>query len=227
MFDREDLLDARPARPRGGGLPSWRSGRAREPEPVADAGGSLTSQRRDALFRRTLAAADCVALMLALTTTTEVFSSLRLLAPAVAALPLTVLAAKLLGLYDRDQALLRKTTLEEIPRLFQLATLCSLVLWLVHDLVIAGPFTRGAALLLWGSLALMIPTARVVARAASLRLTLPERCMVISDQVTRRALDKRLDRGSGINTEIVDFLRTDRPGMPTRDVLGSSGVDGI
>ena len=31
------------------------------------------------------------------------------------------------GLYDRDEALLRKTTLDEAPKLFQLATLCALV----------------------------------------------------------------------------------------------------
>jgi hypothetical protein len=35
-----------------------------------------------------------------------------------------------LGLYDRDETLLRKTTLDEAPKLFQLATLCALVAWL-------------------------------------------------------------------------------------------------
>ena len=51
----------------------------------------------------------------------------------LAALPLVVVISKLLGLYDRDELVLRKSTLEEAPRLFQLATLFSLVLWIAEQ----------------------------------------------------------------------------------------------
>ena len=46
------------------------------------------------------------------------------------AVPILLVCAKLTGLYDRDETLLRKTTLDEAPKLFQLATLCALVAWL-------------------------------------------------------------------------------------------------
>ena len=45
--------------------------------------------------------------------------------PAIAAVPILIVCAKLTGLYDRDETLLRKTTLDEAPKLFQLATLCA------------------------------------------------------------------------------------------------------
>ena len=52
---------------------------------------------------------------------------------AFAALPIVVLIAKVDGLYDRDDLLLRKTTLDEVPELFRLATLFALVIWLLQD----------------------------------------------------------------------------------------------
>ena len=45
----------------------------------------------------------------------------------VAAIPLVVVVSKIGGLYDRDEHLLRKTTLDEAPALFQVATLYTLV----------------------------------------------------------------------------------------------------
>ena len=84
--------------------------------------------RRDALFRRTLLVADLIAMVTAFVLTVELS---RALAGAhlggIAALPILVVCAKLSGLYDRDEALLRKTTLDEAPKLFQLATLVALV----------------------------------------------------------------------------------------------------
>jgi exopolysaccharide biosynthesis polyprenyl glycosylphosphotransferase len=228
MSDRKELIDAPHTQGRmivDGRVetPERQPRGVPEPEPIAALGESLASRNRDALFRRTLAGADCLAVTLALLTAVEVFPSLRLRAFTVAALPLTVLAAKLMGLYDRDQALLRKTTLEEIPKLFQLATLCSLALWLVHDLVTSGRFTRGPALLLWAMLTIMMPAARVLARAVSLRLTPAERCMVIGDQLTLRALDKRLGRGFATNAEIVAYFDAEQTGLASREVPGRDG----
>ena len=45
---------------------------------------------------------------------------------------LILVLSKVLNLYDRDELLLRKTTLDEAPKLFQVATLMALLLWLGH-----------------------------------------------------------------------------------------------
>ncbi len=86
---------------------------------------------------------------------------LQLTWESMVGVPLLLVGAKLLGLYDRDETLLHKTTLDEAPELFQLATLCALVAWLAGGLVVAGTLDRSEALLLW----LVAAGCRSVARA--------------------------------------------------------------
>ena len=47
-------------------------------------------------------------------------------------LPLVVIAAKTLGLYDRDELVIHKTTLNDAPKLFYLTTLFTLVYTVVQ-----------------------------------------------------------------------------------------------
>lgn len=46
------------------------------------------------------------------------------------AAPFVVVMSKLSGLYDRDELVICRSTLDETPRLFELATLCTLLFWL-------------------------------------------------------------------------------------------------
>ena len=113
--------------------------------------GPSVCLRRDALFRRALLAADVVAILGALVLTVALSSRrvpLHLTWESLVGVPLLLVGAKLLGLYDRDETLLRKTTLDEAPKLFQLATLCTLVALLAGRLVVAGDARpqRGAVL---------------------------------------------------------------------------------
>src|SRR5439155_23308494 len=94
---------------------------------VTEARGAAASRRRDSLFRRMLAEADLVAVTGAFMLTAQLSpSSPRLSWASVAGLPFVFVGAKLYGLYDRDEALIRKTTLDEAPKLLHLATLCTL-----------------------------------------------------------------------------------------------------
>ena len=97
---------------------------------IAEVRGPAACLRRDALFRRLLVVADVVAIVGAFVLTVSLARrSLELTWAAAAGVPILVVCAKLTGLYDRDETLLRKTTLDEAPKLFQLATLCALVAW--------------------------------------------------------------------------------------------------
>ena len=78
--------------------------------------------RRDALYRRLLAVADVVAAGFALLLSVSLLGDDRLTLATLAILPLVVLVSKAIGLYDRDELLLRKTTLDEAPALFQLVS---------------------------------------------------------------------------------------------------------
>ena len=64
--------------------------------------------------------------------------SLQLTWVSVCGLLTLLLGAKVMGLYDRDDVLLHKTTLDEAPKLFQVATLGALVAWLAGGFVING-----------------------------------------------------------------------------------------
>ena len=53
-----------------------------------------------------------------------------------------VLVNKLSGLYDRDEIVLNRSTLEEVPRLFQISGLYALGAWLLHELVTGVELTQ-------------------------------------------------------------------------------------
>jgi hypothetical protein len=82
--------------------------------------------QREAIQRRSLALADMVSAGLALLVSVTVVGMDQLTPLSLIGLPLVVLASKLIGLYDHDELVLRKSTLEDAPKLFQLATLYAL-----------------------------------------------------------------------------------------------------
>jgi exopolysaccharide biosynthesis polyprenyl glycosylphosphotransferase len=177
--------------------------------PIADARGPAACMRRDALFRRSLLAADIFAILAALILTVALSSRrvpLQLTWESLAGIPLLLVGAKLLGLYDRDETLLRKTTLDEAPKLFELATLCTLVAWLSGHLVVAGTLDRKEALFLWVTLAGLLILSRATARGLALRVAPVERCLFIGDERSAGMVSSKLSGHGGINAKIVAHL---------------------
>jgi len=79
------------------------------------------------LFRRSLLMADTLAFVAAAVVVSQFWSRpLQLTWVSVCGLMALLLGAKIFGLYDRDEALLHKTTLDEAPKFFQVATLGAL-----------------------------------------------------------------------------------------------------
>ncbi|HYM46514.1 MAG TPA: exopolysaccharide biosynthesis polyprenyl glycosylphosphotransferase [Solirubrobacteraceae bacterium] len=167
--------------------------------------------RRDALFRRWLLAADVVAIVGAFVLTVGLSSrSLQLTWTGIAGLPILLVGAKIAGLYDRDEMLLRKTTLDEAPRLFQLATLCALVAWLAGGLIVNGALDRHEALFLWLALAALLIVARAAARIVALRMAPPERCLFIGDEASAETICSKLTDHCGVKAEVVAQLDLDK-----------------
>ncbi len=178
-----------------------------------DVRGPAACLRRDSLFRRSLLAADVVAILAALVLTVVLSSRrvpLHLTWESIAGVPLLLIAAKLLGLYDRDETLLRKTTLDEAPKLFELATLCTLVAWLGGRLVVAGSLDRREAFFLWVALSVFLIAGRAVARVIALRLGPSERCLFIGDERSARIVGSKLSGHSGIKARIIAHLDMDQ-----------------
>jgi hypothetical protein len=128
-------------------------------------------RRRDRRYRRLLGLADVLAMTAALAVCVPLLGEGDTLTPLVGAgAPLILLLAKVLDLYDRDELLLHKTTLDEAPKLFQVATLMALLLWLGHEFLIEGELGRKQVLGFWFVLAALLPLARGSARLFARRL---------------------------------------------------------
>ena len=119
---------------------------------------------RECNYRRLLAVSDVVSASVAVAFALGLLGGDRVRPGYVGAMVLVVLGAKLQGLYDRDELVIAKSTLDELPRLFNLATLLALVVWLSRHLVVAGAPTTQDLLLLWALLLAGLAGGRMLAR---------------------------------------------------------------
>jgi exopolysaccharide biosynthesis polyprenyl glycosylphosphotransferase len=151
-----------------------------------------------------LLAADVLAMIGAFALAIELSGGrLQLARICLLGLPLVVLGAKIFGLYDRDEAVIRKTTLDEAPKLFQVATLCALVAWLGERPFGYGELTHADVLFLWLAFASFLIAGRCVARAVALRVAPVERCLFIGSPASEHAIHSRMINRGGVNAEIV------------------------
>ena len=158
---------------------------------------------RDTLSKWMLVPADVASTALAVALGVAVIGSDRLSLAVLIPIPLVVLASKIMGLYDRDQHLLRKTTLDEAPALFQLATLYTLVLWLTQPLLVEGNLGRSQLVGLWALLVVLLLIGRSVARHLARNLSGPERCVVIGDAESAERVRKKFMSIRSLSATIV------------------------
>jgi exopolysaccharide biosynthesis polyprenyl glycosylphosphotransferase len=191
---------------------------------IAEVRGPDASMRRDSLFRRSLATADVLAVVTAflLTLVLSPRKDLQLTPATLAEIPILLIAAKMTGLYDRDETLLRKTTLDEAPRLFQLATLCTVIAWITGGTIVHGGLGRHSALILWVVLACLLILFRSIARTAALALSPTERCLFIGDEMSAATIRSKLDCGRGVNATVVAHLDLDKVAPWSTDSFSES-----
>ena len=173
--------------------------------PEAEGLTSAGALRRDAIFRRSLIAADIVAAQIALWFAIVVVggASVR---PAIAlAIPIVVLVGKLLGLYDRDELVFHKSTLDEAPKHFQLAGLYTLLAWLLTPVIINGQFERSSGVALWLSAFVLTGALRFTAREIARAVAPAERCLIVGRSGTRMRLAGKL-AAARPHTEVVGYL---------------------
>ena len=152
----------------------------------------LATVARDKLFRRAVIAGDVLASVLAVWVAIAVASPYGLRWGFVLVVPLTVLLAKVQGLYDRDELVIRKSTLDEFPRLLNLATLVAMLAWLSRHYFVIGAPSTWPLLRLWATLVLFIVMGRAVARELASWATPPERCFFFGDLETARQVETKL-----------------------------------
>lgn len=169
---------------------------------VAAFGRRRVLRRRDALFRRSLALADMVAIA-AVVAAATLLGDDNLSPGALAVPPAFIAVVKAMGLYDRDEHLLHKSTLDEVPALFGISTLAVLLVWLSNGLIVDGELTRPQVLAAWLGLFAMLVCLRPLARTIAQRLAPTERCLLIGDASAAQYLAQNLALSPAVNAELV------------------------
>jgi exopolysaccharide biosynthesis polyprenyl glycosylphosphotransferase len=195
-----------------------------KPRPTADPRARPTyadeSPRwwRDVLRRRLLAMADITAAGLAVVVSTSIVELPWALAP----LPLWILIAKLLGLYDRDHKSIRHLTFDELTALAAWALVGTAALALLLPLTPADPLTTGE----YAQIAVVALAAafllRAGARALWRRLTPRERTAVIGGGELAAATRRKVELFRDMHLELADDAELAREALEgdSADVLG-------
>jgi exopolysaccharide biosynthesis polyprenyl glycosylphosphotransferase len=150
-------------------------------------------RRRERNYRWALAAADASAATSSLLLSIVLIGGFGLRPEFLLVIPAIVLAAKLQGLYDHDELVMRKSTLDEFPRLLNLATLFALLIWLARDDVVRGMPSTLLLFALWGLLIAALFTLRFIARALAGRLSSVERCLVVGSPTVYHRIERKLE----------------------------------
>ncbi len=165
-----------------------------------------SSQRRERHYRRLLALGDLLAAVLALAIAGPLVGDS--LQPLALITPLLVVsAAKVVGLYDLDELRLKKSTLDEVPSLFNVALLAAFGFWLAHPTLVADPVGRDQVVALWLSLFGLLALIRLMARRLARKVTTPERCLVVGSPAAARAVIKKIESSPSISAVCVSSLK--------------------
>jgi exopolysaccharide biosynthesis polyprenyl glycosylphosphotransferase len=190
-----------------------------EPMPTfePDAGSVLyaanvETPRRDSMRRRTLAAADVLALVGA-------YGVLWLLAPPpnsvshdlvlLVALPLWVVLNKSLRLYDRDANVVHQSTLNELPKLFHSLSLGASLAFLLGPLVPGVTIHRAQVIVWWLAALALTPALRFCARELVRRRTAPERVLLVGAGQVAALVGRKITSHPEYGSEMVGYVHAD------------------
>jgi exopolysaccharide biosynthesis polyprenyl glycosylphosphotransferase len=123
---------------------------------------------------------------------------------AVFFLPLWLLLAKLVGLYDRDHEAIRHLTVDEVPGIVAWAAGGTAFVALLLPLTPADSLTTGGAARMFAGAALSAFALRGVARWLWRRVTPPERTAVIGNGELAEAIARKADLFTDMHLKVVD-----------------------
>jgi exopolysaccharide biosynthesis polyprenyl glycosylphosphotransferase len=164
--------------------------------------------RRDTA-RALLVGADAAAVSIALGIGVQVLAGAQLRPTALLALPAVVLLARIFGLYERPGRGLGRSTLTDLPRQFQLATLVALIAAILGDHLTFVSWRPTTTAVFWLSLVATLPTARAAARGLPAAIA-PERCLVIGDIDRARRVRRTIASLSAGRTRLVGWVTLDQ-----------------
>jgi hypothetical protein len=180
---------------------------ARRPAPITE--GTLAPVNlREGLYRRALGIADALSALVALSLIVVWDAGAKFEPWVLVAMPIVVLVAKIGGLYERDELVLKKTTLDEAPKLLQIAGLFALLVFLGQNRFVHAQMTPTLVAELWVVTFAMLFLGRVAARLVAARFAAVERCLVVGDPNAIRTVREKLE-SPGVKAKVVAGVRID------------------
>ena len=181
---------------------------------------------RDVLRRRMLALADTLA---ALSATVGAGLTVAETPWALFFLPVWLLLAKLVGLYDRDHEAIRHLTVDEVPGILAWAAGGTAAVALLLPLTPAESLTTAGAARMFVGAALLAFVFRGSARWLWRRLTPAERTAVIGNGELADAIARKAQLFRDMHLEVIESPRSDADGAFTPEALDelTSSVDRV
>ncbi|MGN6868907.1 MAG: sugar transferase [Solirubrobacteraceae bacterium] len=181
----------------------------RELEPVPASAQPYDTVRRESRYRRLLLSGDVLACSLGLIAAAWLGKTTRLTIQSILLVFLAPAVAKILGLYDRDQARLRKSTLDELPALLQLAALFSFLALTLAPVVFDGILGPREAIALFVVVFAGLLAGRAAARRLAGELTPPERCLFIGPAEEAVRFRNKIESDPATNATLVAQIELD------------------
>ena len=159
------------------------------------------TRARDRVLRLSLLGADAVAVVVAwflvgLLPVQEYYVT----GWVVPSIPFLWLFCKAAGLYDRDQFVLHKTTLDEAPSIVGVSAVYALLIEGVQAFIYTG---GSHPLPMWILLTISLVMARALVRFAVVRTTSAERVLVIGDAEDTAQVRRKLANNPALNAQVV------------------------
>ena len=189
-----------------GPSPRRRQTDTRDGSGLAETAPAGRAAQRDAVFRRLLALADVLAATLAIVVGGALLAADLVNLGSLVGLPLIVFAAKTVGLYDRDELVVHKTTLNDSPKLFYVTTLFTLVYTVVQADLQDTTIATETIVVLWGILFGGIMAARWTARRVARAITPPERCVLVGDTAHAQRVKRMLESHPTLSAQLVAVI---------------------
>jgi exopolysaccharide biosynthesis polyprenyl glycosylphosphotransferase len=180
---------------------------------------------RERNYRYALAIADASATLISVTLAVVLVGGGSLRAKGLLVVPLVVATAKVLGLYDRDELVVRKSTIDELPRLLNLAAVFALLAWLARHYIFEGDLATNSLLALWLLLATTLCVFRMIARRVAAHVSHVERCLLLGDVATYRRLSAKLAHSRHVElVDVVPLSRALRNAHALHDLSTAAGA---
>lgn len=170
-----------------------------KPSGSAEADGLTQVRVRERNYRYALALADLSAGAIALPLAMGLVGGYSLRLSFLALMPVMLLTGKVLGLYDHDELVVRKSTIDELPRLVNLASSFTLVAWISRHMTVVGAPGTTELVALWIALAASLVGGRALARRLAALISPDERCLVLGDTRAHDCLEAAIAGERGVS----------------------------